>query len=85
MAPTATWNTFKYQDAKVDELIAKIRTAEGGDRDSALKELNEYVVDQAWFAPWYTPTNFFVTDAETQVELNQGNAWPNLWNITPKA
>ena len=43
------------------------------------------MVDQAWFAPWYTPTNFFVTDAETQVELNQGNAWPNLWNITPKA
>ena len=66
-------------------MIATIRTAEGGDREEALKELNEYVVDQAWFAPWYAPTNFFVTDAETQVELNQGNAWPNLWNITPKA
>lgn len=85
LAPTATWNTFKYQDPKVDALIGKIRTAEGADRDAALKELNQYVVDQAWFAPWYTPTNFFVTNAKTKVELNQGNAWPNLWNITPKA
>jgi peptide/nickel transport system substrate-binding protein len=85
LAPTATWNTFKYQDPKSDELITKIRTAEGADRDAALKELNKYVVDQAWFAPWYTPTNFFVTNAKTNVELNQGNAWPNLWNITPKA
>ena len=85
IAPTATWNTFKYQDPKVNELIATIRTAEGGDRDEALKELNKYIVDQAWFAPWYAPTNFFVTNAKTNVELNQGNAWPNLWNITPKA
>lgn len=85
LAPTATWNTFKYQDPTVDALASKIRTAEGPDRDAALKELNKYVVDQAWFAPWYTPTNFFVTNAKTKVELNQGNAWPNLWNITPKA
>lgn len=85
IAPTATWNTFKYQDPKVDGLIAKIRAADGADRDAALKELNKYIVEQAWFAPWYTPTNFFVTNAKTKVELNQGNAWPNLWNITPKA
>lgn len=85
IAPTATWNTFKYTDPKIDQLVETIRTAEGGNRDKALKELNQYVVDQAWFAPWYTPTNYFVTNPKTQVELNQGNAWPNLWNITPKA
>jgi peptide/nickel transport system substrate-binding protein len=85
IGPNATWNTFKYQDPKVDELIAAIRTAEGDDRDSALKELNEYIVDQAWFAPWYSAQTSFVTDADVQVELNQGNVWPYLWNITPKA
>ncbi|WP_251041630.1 ABC transporter substrate-binding protein [Arthrobacter sp. ISL-30] len=85
LSPTATWNTFKYQDPKVDELIETIRTAEGDARDKALKELNTYIVDQAWFAPWYSQTLYFVTNAGTNVELNAGNAWPNLWNITPKA
>ena len=85
LAPNATWNTFKYEDPKVSQLIETVRTAEGGERDEALKELNEYIVEQAWFAPWYSQTNFFATDAQTQVELNQGNVYPNLWNITPKS
>ncbi|MGO4586716.1 ABC transporter substrate-binding protein [Arthrobacter sp. 2RAF6] len=85
IAPNATWNTFKYQDPNVDALLATIRTGSDADSAAALKKLNEYIVDQAWFAPWYSPTNYFVTNAGTSVELNQGNVWPNLWNITPKA
>lgn len=85
IAPNATWNTFKYSDPKVDSLISTIRTGSDADRNAALKQLNEYVVQQAWFDPWFAPTNYFVTDSKTSVELNQGNVWPNLWNITPKA
>ncbi|SKB71949.1 peptide/nickel transport system substrate-binding protein [Arthrobacter sp. 31Cvi3.1E] len=85
LSPTATWNVFKYKDPKVEELIGTIRTDEGTARDEALKELNAYIVEQAWFAPWFSPGNRFATNDKISVELNQGNAWPNLWNITPKS
>lgn len=85
IAPNATWNTFKYQDPKADKLIEKVRTSSGSDYDAAMKELNAYVVEKAWFAPWYAPDNFFAHDANTTIVLNKGNVWPNLWNITPKS
>jgi peptide/nickel transport system substrate-binding protein len=85
IAPNATWNTFKYQDPKVDSLLETIRTGEGDKHDAALKDLNKYIVDQAWFNPWFAPESYFTTDSKTTVDLNQGNAWPNLWDIKPKA
>lgn len=85
ISPNSSWNTFKYQDPKVDSLLGTIRTSEGDALNAALKELNKYIVDQAWFAPWYSPTIYFATDSKTGVELNQGNVIPNVWNITPKA
>ncbi|WP_413248760.1 ABC transporter substrate-binding protein [Sinomonas flava] len=85
IAPNGTWNTFKYQDPKVAALMEKIRTGSDADKDAAAKELNRYIVDQAWFDPWYSQTNYFATDGKTTVDLNQGNAFPNLWDIKPKA
>lgn len=85
IAPNATWNTFKYADPKVSALMKTIQTSTGDAQNAALKQLNEYIVQQAWFDPWYSQTNYFATDGKTSVTLNQGNAWPNLWDITPKA
>jgi peptide/nickel transport system substrate-binding protein len=65
--------------------MEKIRTGSDADKNAAVKELNQYIVDQAWFDPWYSQTNYFATDSKTTVDLNQGNAWPNLWDIKPKA
>lgn len=85
IAPNATWNTFKYSDATVTALMKTIQTSTGDAQNAALKKLNEYIVQQAWFDPWYSQTNYFATDGKTSVVLNQGNVWPNLWDITPKA
>lgn len=85
LTDTATFNSFKYADPKVAELATTIRSATGDEYDAAVKELNTYIVDQAWFAPWYRPQLTFVTDANTTVEVQQGNAYPYLWNIKPKA
>ncbi|WP_415853826.1 ABC transporter substrate-binding protein [Sinomonas sp. G460-2] len=85
IAPNGTWNTFKYSDPTVTALLGKIRAGSDADKTAAVKELNKYIVDQAWFDPWYSQTNYFATDGKTAVDLNQGNAWPNLWDIKPKA
>ncbi|MCO4239305.1 ABC transporter substrate-binding protein [Pseudarthrobacter sp. MDT3-28] len=83
IAPKAAWNPYKYSDPKVDELIGKIPGGSEDEQKSAAKELNKYIVEQAWFAPWYRPENSFVTDAKTNVELQTGNVYPYIWSFTP--
>jgi peptide/nickel transport system substrate-binding protein len=84
LTPAATFNPFRYEDPEVNELVERVHTSADAEYDAALQELNAYIVDQAWFAPWYRQQLTFVTDANTEVEVQQGNAYPYLWNIQPK-
>ncbi|GAP58961.1 MULTISPECIES: ABC transporter substrate-binding protein [Arthrobacter] len=83
IAPGAPWNPYKYEDPKVDELINKIHVGSTDEQTAAAKELNKYIVEQAWFAPWYRPQSSFVTDAKTKVEVQTGNAYPFIWSFSP--
>jgi peptide/nickel transport system substrate-binding protein len=86
IAPNAPFNPTKFQDLKVDALIKKIHDSSEADQAPALKELNAYIVEQAWFAPWFRAQGSIVTDPTTTVVLQVGNsAYPYLWNITPKS
>ena len=79
----ATFNPFHYSDAKVDTMIQTIHNGSQSESDAAVKSLNKYVVEQAWFAPWYRMQSSFVSDAKTKVTVQTGNAYPYLWNIVP--
>jgi peptide/nickel transport system substrate-binding protein len=83
LTPAASFNPTHYQDPTVDALVATIGTATGDEADAALKELNAYIVEQAWFAPWYRVQSNYATDANTEVKTQVGNAYPYLWNFTP--
>ena len=83
LTPPASFNPTHYQDPTVDALVATIGTTTGDEADAALKELNAYIVEQAWFAPWYRVQSNYATDANTNVETQVGNAYPYLWNFTP--
>jgi len=85
ITPNATFNPFKTTDPKVTELVDAVHGAKSDDEAATpLKELNAYVVDQAWFAPWYRIKSNYATDAKTDVKTQVGNAYPYLWNFTPK-
>ena len=83
ITPTATFNPAKYQDPKVDAFVATILNGTQDESDAALKDLNTYIVEQAWFAPWYRVQSNYATDAKTKVIPQVGNAYPYLWNFTP--
>ena len=51
---------------------------------SVAKELNTYIVEQAWFAPFYRVQGSFATDANTTVEVLPTNAYPAIYDFTPK-
>jgi len=73
--------------------VRKFReTAEAGDKDAALKaaddaskKLNEYLVEQAWFAPWYRIEGNFALDSKTTTVAQSDNTYPYLWSFKPKA
>jgi peptide/nickel transport system substrate-binding protein len=86
LSPTATWNPLKYSDPNFDQLVNKLRDAKSDAEASAtLKEINTFVVEQAWFAPWYRIQSNYATDPATTVKTQAGNAYPYLWNFVPKS
>jgi peptide/nickel transport system substrate-binding protein len=84
ISPTAVWNPFKYADPKVDELVKQVQLGDENARQTAAKDLNKYIVEQAWFAPWYRPNNSFATDASTSVKMLPSNVFPAIYDFEPK-
>ncbi|WP_158437843.1 ABC transporter substrate-binding protein [Naasia lichenicola] len=83
IAAASNWNVFHIDDPKVEELISTIQNGDESAGESAGKELNAYIVDQAWFAPFYRQQTNFMTDANTKATVQVGNAVPYIWNVVP--
>jgi peptide/nickel transport system substrate-binding protein len=84
LAPTAVFNPFHNEDPKVDEYIQQIQNGDEATQASVAKELNRYIVEQAWFAPFYRVQGSFATDANTSAEMLPTNAYPAIYDIQPK-
>ncbi|SDY60771.1 ABC transporter substrate-binding protein [Herbiconiux ginsengi] len=81
---SATFNGFHTDDPTVQGYITQLQTGTQEEAETAGKELNKYIVEQGWFAPWFRPELNFVSDANTDLTVQVGNSYPYLWNITPK-
>lgn len=84
LAPTAVFNPFHNADPKVDEYIQQIQNGDEATQASVAKELNRYIVEQAWFAPFYRVQGSFATDTNTSAEMLPTNAYPAIYDIQPK-
>lgn len=83
LAPNAIFNPFKTEDPQVDEYIQQIQYGDEATQESVAKELNRYIVEQAWFAPFYRVQGSFAVDANTTVEVLPTNAFPAIYDIKP--
>ncbi|MFE5038450.1 ABC transporter substrate-binding protein [Streptomyces sp. NPDC056683] len=79
----STWNPFKYDDPKADDLIARIGRATGTAREKLFEQLNTYVVDQAWNAPWSVIANAYATAKDVKLTPQPGSQYPPIYNYTP--
>ncbi|WP_159942100.1 MULTISPECIES: ABC transporter substrate-binding protein [unclassified Nocardiopsis] len=82
IAPDSAWNVYDVEDPTVEKLAERMRLG-GEDGAAASRELNEYLVEQAWFAPFYRLQGIVVTDGSTDATHKVGYAMPNLWDIVP--
>jgi peptide/nickel transport system substrate-binding protein len=80
----ATFNPFHSANPTVAGYLNTMQTGSSSQAAAAAKALNQYLVQNAWFAPFFRPQSSFVADSHTSVKMQAGNAVPYLWNIRPK-
>ncbi|MFJ8437146.1 ABC transporter substrate-binding protein [Kitasatospora sp. NPDC094019] len=85
LTPTSQFNPFHTDDPKIGELVRQYRDGDAAQQRTALLQLDQYVTDQAWFAPWYLEQTPWATDANTTVQLVKGWASPNVLGFAPKS
>jgi len=82
VAPGATFNTDNYTDDKLTALINKYKTASDSARKTILADINEFMVDEALFVPWYAlQSNFVYKNGVVVKSAQAGNIIPFLYNI----
>jgi peptide/nickel transport system substrate-binding protein len=80
----ATFNPFHSTNATVTGYLTTMQTGSAAQAAAAARALNQYLVQNAWFAPFFRPQSSFVADSHTSAMVQAGNAMPYLWNIKPK-
>ncbi len=83
ITPNATYNPFHTTDPKVEQLVTQIQTGSADEQKTAAQALNKYVVDQAWFAPFYRPDQIFFTDKKTTTTPQLQQAVPSIYSYAP--
>ena len=83
--PTAPWNMYQDETPELTALILAAQTTPAAEADDAFKAVSDYLVDKAWFAPWYVQNNVYLNGAKTTVTMQPQNVVPYLWNYAPKS
>jgi peptide/nickel transport system substrate-binding protein len=75
----AAWNPFKVANATVADCVARYQRGD----TAAATELNRFLVDQVWFAPFYRPSSLYLHDKALSVQPQARQATPALYNYAP--
>lgn len=77
------YNPFGTSDPELTALIDELQSA-GDDGDAIAQQVNEYVVENAWFVPLYRLDQVVAYDGDkVDVVKQPQQAFPSLYNIAP--
>jgi peptide/nickel transport system substrate-binding protein len=79
----ATWNPLRFEDPHVNDLVSRISTSTGAVQSSLYKELNAYLVKQAWDAPWSVVKDVYASSKNVEVTMHPYYQTPPLYNFKP--
>ncbi|NJA58916.1 ABC transporter substrate-binding protein [Streptomyces sp. NEAU-H3] len=82
VAPGA-FNLFGSTDPTVKRLVPEIQRSTGAEATTAARRLNQHLVDQAWFVPFYRMSYLLVTADGVKAEPQSGMAVPSIYNYRP--
>ncbi|MDQ0644217.1 ABC transporter substrate-binding protein [Microbacterium murale] len=83
LSPEATWNPLGSTDPELEALMAGYPSADEAGKAEIAREVNEWVIDNVWFAPIMRPDtfNFYGDSIEIVPQVQQ--AIPSIWSYTP--
>lgn len=80
--PESPWNTSKVADQGLLELLDKAQYATGDAQLELFKDVNRYMVENAFYAPMYRRDTIYLTNKETVVEMQSTNVMPPIRNYS---
>ncbi|GAB3849012.1 ABC transporter substrate-binding protein [Nesterenkonia populi] len=83
LAYSASHNVFEVEDDEFSEYMETARETEGDEQVEAFQQANEWLVENAWFAPWYHRDLIYATSDDVEVDIQPGHAGPQLRNYGP--
>ncbi|GAA3100638.1 peptide/nickel transport system substrate-binding protein [Kribbella aluminosa] len=81
---TSPWNPLKAGDPELDKLLAAAQNAPAATLPAAMKAVSKWIVDNAWFDPWYRENSVYLSDAKTAVTMQAYNVAPSIGSFAPK-
>lgn len=83
--PTASpWNVFETVDPELDSLIEAARDAATPEAyESRLHDVNAWLIDEAWFAPFFQADRLYYTTANIDFDAHPQNIVPYLRDYRP--
>ncbi|TDT39679.1 peptide/nickel transport system substrate-binding protein [Streptomyces sp. BK208] len=78
-----TFNMFATSDKTVKSLLPRIRGGSEAQAADAARALNEHLVDEGWFVPFYRMRYQLVTGPDVKAQPQSGMAVPSVYNYAP--
>lgn len=83
VAPAGAVNLFHSTTPEIAQLLTTAQTSTGDAQATAYQAVNKYLVDNAWFDPWYIQDDIYISATTVSVTPTQGNIVPQLSGIQP--
>ena len=83
-APNASWNVFGSKDPVITGALDSINKDQSSKNVVAQsKKINAFLVQNAWFLPFYQLPQMFFTNSHVKTVNQPANAVPYLFNYAP--
>jgi peptide/nickel transport system substrate-binding protein len=79
----APWNPLHATDPELQNLLKAAQMAPVDGQPAAFSAVSAWLVDHAWFSPWYRVETPYFTDAKTKVTMDPYVVVPPIRNFKP--
>lgn len=83
LSTDALYNPFDSTDPAIEAAVDQLRL-EGDDAVEAAQDINRFVTENAWFSPWFRPSQLYFLNADkVTAEPQSQMAVPSIYNYAP--
>ncbi|GAA4415367.1 ABC transporter substrate-binding protein [Georgenia halophila] len=81
--PESPWNTAKVENQELSALLDRVLEVPLEEQPAAMQEANRWLVENAWFAPFYRVNMLVANQTSVDVQLQPWNVVPWIRDFAP--